>query len=50
MNWKKLKNYAKIAGVFVLNCLALFFGSEEDRELIVDYSRRTASKKASVLV
>ncbi len=48
MNWKKLKNYAKIASIFVLNCLTLFFGSEEDRELILDCSRRTASKKASV--
>mgnify|MGYP006302052021 CR=1 FL=1 len=49
MNWKKAKRYAKVAGLFVLNCLALFFGSEDDREYIVDYSRRTASKKASAL-
>ena len=49
MNKQKLIKYAKVAGLFVLNCLALFFGSEDDREYIVDYSRRTASKKASAL-
>jgi len=48
MNWKKIKKYAKLAGLFLLNSLSVFLGSDQDREVIVDYSRKLAEGPTAV--